>query len=106
MDMCMDRCCAQRGCNVAYMVDSNCFSVSCFSPTLCKISDVPSSNGDVKISTIMNSTAERHSEKSEYTEKGLPPYLATYIFSKLFVVVDVLLSPLFKIINDKTCLTT
>ena len=68
----MDRCCAQRGCNVAYMVDSNCFSVSCFSPTLCKISDVPSSNGDVKISTIMNSTAGRHSEKSEYTEKALP----------------------------------
>ena len=91
MDMCMDRCCAQRGCSVAYMVDNNCFSVSCFSPTLCKISDVPSSNGDVKISTIMNSTAERHSEKSEYAEKGFPPYMATYIFSKLFFVVDVLL---------------
>lgn len=63
MDMCMDRCCAQRGCNVAYMVDKNCFSVACFSPSLCKISDVSSTNGDVEISTIMESTAERPAEK-------------------------------------------
>ena len=62
----MDRCCAQQGCNLAYMVDKNCFSVSCFSTSLCKISDVPSTNGDVEISTIMNSTAERPAEKSEY----------------------------------------
>lgn len=66
MDMCMDRCCAQRGCNVAYMVDKNCFSVACFSPSLCKISDVSSTNGDVEISTIMESTAERPAEKREY----------------------------------------
>lgn len=62
----MDRCCAQRGCNVAYMVDKNCFSVACFSPSLCKISDVSSTNGDVEISTIMESTAERPAEKREY----------------------------------------
>ena len=65
MDMCMDRCCAQQGCNLAYMVDKNCFSVACFSPALCKISDVASTNGDVEISTIMNSTAERPAEKRE-----------------------------------------
>lgn len=59
----MDRCCAQRGCNVAYMVDKNCFSIACFSPSLCKISDVSSTNGDVEISTIMESTAERPAEK-------------------------------------------
>ena len=51
---------------MAYMVDKNCFSVACFSPSLCKISDVPSTNGDVEISTIMNSTAERPTEKSEF----------------------------------------
>lgn len=66
MAMCMDRCCAQRDCNVAYMVDKNCFSVACYSPSLCKISDEASTNGDVEISTIMNSTTERPTEKSKY----------------------------------------
>ena len=61
--MCMDRCCAQRDCNVAYMVDKNCFSVACYSPILCKISDVSATNGDVEISTILNSTAEKPAEK-------------------------------------------
>ncbi|PFX33592.1 Tolloid-like protein 1 [Stylophora pistillata] len=63
MHMCMDRCCAQQGCNVAYMVDNNCFSVACYSPSLCKISDTSSTNGDVEISTILESTAERPAEK-------------------------------------------
>ena len=63
MGMCMDRCCAQRDCNVAYMVDKNCFSVACYSPVLCKISDVSATNGDVEISTILNSTAEKPAEK-------------------------------------------
>nr|XP_058966247.1 uncharacterized protein LOC131792849 [Pocillopora verrucosa] len=63
MHMCMDRCCAQQGCNVAYMVDKNCFSVACYSPSLCKISDTSSTNGDVEISTIFESTAERPVEK-------------------------------------------
>lgn len=65
MHMCMDRCCAQQGCNVAYMVDKNCFSVACYSPSLCKISDTSSTNGDVEISTIFESTAERPVEKRE-----------------------------------------
>ncbi|XP_066025157.1 uncharacterized protein [Pocillopora verrucosa] len=63
MHMCMDRCCAQQGCNVAYMVDKNCFSVACYSPSLCKISDTSSTNGEVEISTIFESTAERPVEK-------------------------------------------
>ena len=59
----MDRCCGRQGCNVAYMVDKNCFSVACYSLPLCQISDVPSANGDVQISTVMESTAEKPAEK-------------------------------------------
>ncbi|XP_048589005.1 uncharacterized protein LOC5518116 isoform X2 [Nematostella vectensis] len=53
MKSCMRMCCALRSCDVAYMFDRNCFSISCFSPDLCHVTDFPTSNGDVEISTMV-----------------------------------------------------
>ena len=82
--MCMDRCCAQRDCNVAYMVDKNCFSVACYSPVLCKISDVSATNGDVEISTILNSTAEKPAEKRKSLFSPVAR-LSLYVFVLFFL---------------------
>ena len=92
MDMCMDRCCAQRGCNLAYMVDRNCFSVACFSPSLCKISDVSTTNGDVEISTIMASNAaETPAEKREFSRKALTFFLRILFIRTLRLTKDKIL---------------
>ncbi|EDO46077.1 predicted protein [Nematostella vectensis] len=53
MKSCMRMCCALRSCDVAYMFDRNCFAISCFSPDLCHVTDFPTSNGDVEISTMV-----------------------------------------------------
>jgi len=53
MDICMRKCCSRPNCDVAYLIDKNCFSVRCFSHELCKISSAPSiTNGDVEISAM------------------------------------------------------
>ena len=57
MNLCMRRCCASASCDLAYMVDKNCFSVKCYSAALCKISGVPTTNGHVQISTILQSSS-------------------------------------------------
>ncbi|XP_031554877.1 uncharacterized protein LOC116291804 isoform X2 [Actinia tenebrosa] len=56
MGFCMRMCCARPRCDVAYLIDKNCFSITCFSPALCKItSDHSTANGDVEISAMLKS---------------------------------------------------
>ncbi|KAK3699402.1 hypothetical protein QZH41_018563 [Actinostola sp. cb2023] len=53
MSVCMRKCCARPKCDLAYLIDKNCFSVRCFSHELCKISTSPSiTSGDVEISAM------------------------------------------------------
>lgn len=75
MDVCMRKCCARTNCDLAYLIDKNCFSVRCFSQELCKISTAPSiTNGDVEISamrkTVKKEELPEDSRKFPYNPGG------------------------------------
>ena len=52
MRECLGKCCGAKKCDVAYRIDHDCFSVKCFSPELCKVSEAPARNGFVQIATL------------------------------------------------------
>ena len=61
----MGMCCGRKGCDIAYLIDRNCFSVKCFSLPLCKVTDIPATNGDVEISAMFKTEEPATEEKRE-----------------------------------------
>eukprot|EP00794_Sanderia_malayensis_P011221 gene11221-12400_t len=52
MRECLGKCCSSKKCDVAYRIDRECFSVKCYSPDLCKVTDAPVKNGFVQFATM------------------------------------------------------
>jgi hypothetical protein len=42
MELCVQLCCQEKGCDVAFMIGKNCYGVKCFSEELCHV--VPANN--------------------------------------------------------------
>ena len=42
MELCVQLCCQEKGCDVAFMIGKNCYGVKCFSEELCHV--VPAKN--------------------------------------------------------------
>ena len=42
MELCVQLCCQEKGCDVAFMIGKNCYGVKCFSEDLCRV--VPAKN--------------------------------------------------------------
>lgn len=36
MDECMGYCCSESDCDLSFMIDKDCYTVKCYSPSLCK----------------------------------------------------------------------
>ena len=55
MKDCLGKCCSANKCDLAYLIDSDCYAVKCFSPELCKVTSEPPKNGRVEISAVYKS---------------------------------------------------
>lgn len=64
MDECLGHCCGSKRCDVAFMVNKNCYLVKCFNSDSCAIKQSDNSKFDTMLSMVSKSNAKETKGKS------------------------------------------
>ncbi|XP_032226585.2 uncharacterized protein LOC5502428 [Nematostella vectensis] len=65
MEECMGMCCAQKGCQLAYLDKMKCYGVKCYSQELCKVTS-GIGKSDIKISLMVRNDINRRAYVTAY----------------------------------------
>ena len=61
INQCLSKCCTNGGCDLAYLVNRDqCFSVKCFTPELCQMTDKLFHNRDIEIAKLIKPKRSHH----------------------------------------------
>lgn len=76
MDECLGHCCGSKRCDVAFMVNKNCYLVKCFNSDSCALKQSDNPKFDTMLSVVSKAKAK--------TTKGTPSSFLLALCSDLF----------------------